>query len=263
MDKNLIKALLLVCFFSWSLVLVYRLLSGSSFYMTSEEFHSIYAILLTPIFKWIPGIVAICFSYKECIALKFFRKPQRGDLLAGLLGLIIPSLAVLLSLPFASLNPLTISLPTLGTLLFIIMPCNIFFALGEEVLWRGYFYTKTAHWNFLTQSLVIGCIWGVWHLPLISIGFDYPGHFLLGMCLMLLLTTGLSPVFLYYRLVGESLLAPTLLHGTFNTFAVFLLGFFAKPTLLIGGAGFIGAGIAWIFFIIYIQKLKKQTVQQA
>ncbi|MGE5196273.1 MAG: CPBP family intramembrane glutamic endopeptidase [Anaerolineae bacterium] len=227
--------------------------------MASEELHSIYAILLTPIFKWIPGIIAIYFSYKERMVLKFFKKPQRIDLWAGLLGLIIPLLAFLLSLPFTSLNSMTMSLPKLGALLFLVMPCNIFFALGEEVLWRGYFYEKTVHWNFLKQSLVIGCIWGFWHLPLISIGFDYPGHLLLGTCLMLLLTTGLSPVFLYYRLAGESLLAPTLLHGIFNTFAVFLFAFFAKPTLLVGGAGFIGAGIAWIFFIIYTQKLKNKV----
>jgi len=228
--------------------------------MSSDE-SNMFLVYLTPIFKWVPGIVAIFFSYKERIAFNYFITSLSTALSACLLGVTIPTVAFLLSLPFTQLKLVGHSPQTLCLLLFYTMPCNILFALGEEVMWRGYFLAKITRHSFLQQSLLTGCVWGLWHLPLISIGYDYPGHPFLGLCLMLLLTTGISPVFLYYRLKGNSLLPPTLLHGIFNTCTVFLFSFFKIPSLLLGGFGLIGAIVTWVYFIIYMRKLKTLEIE--
>jgi hypothetical protein len=46
--------------------------------------------------------------------------------------------------------------------------------LSEEFGWRGYVLPRfQAKWNALLSSLVLGVIWGVWHLPLIKAGMSF------------------------------------------------------------------------------------------
>ena len=45
--------------------------------------------------------------------------------------------------------------------------------LSEEFGWRGYVLPRfQAKWNALVSSLVLGVIWGVWHLPLLQAGMS-------------------------------------------------------------------------------------------
>ena len=45
--------------------------------------------------------------------------------------------------------------------------------LSEEFGWRGYVLPRfQAKWNALVSSLVLGVIWGVWHLPLLQAGMQ-------------------------------------------------------------------------------------------
>src|SRR5215212_5767071 len=55
-------------------------------------------------------------------------------------------------------------IPALITLSFSIFPGS---ALGEEIGWRGYALPRLqAGRSALRASLIIGMLWGVWHLPL-------------------------------------------------------------------------------------------------
>jgi len=46
--------------------------------------------------------------------------------------------------------------------------------MSEEFGWRGYVLPRfQAKWNALVSSLVLGVIWGVWHLPLIKAGMSF------------------------------------------------------------------------------------------
>ncbi len=41
------------------------------------------------------------------------------------------------------------------------------FALGEEIGWRGFLLRKLPkNFSFLSRALVVGVIWGSWHIPL-------------------------------------------------------------------------------------------------
>lgn len=62
-----------------------------------------------------------------------------------------------------------------GTLLY-----SIIFAFGEEYGWRGYLQQKWAKTNNLTGFIVLGTVWGFWHLPAILQGHNYPEYPILG-----------------------------------------------------------------------------------
>jgi uncharacterized protein len=64
-------------------------------------------------------------------------------------------------------NPfdLTLFLKQLGNAI----PLVILGPLSEEIGWRGYALDRLqTKWNALTSSLILGLVWGFWHLPLFA-----------------------------------------------------------------------------------------------
>jgi membrane protease YdiL (CAAX protease family) len=90
---------------------------------------------------------------------------------------------------------------------------------GEELAWRGFALPRLqARWSALTSSLVLGCAWALFHLPLFwGIGSSQagmpPASFLLGALGLSLLYT-----WLFNNTRGSVLLA-TLLHAATNTWS--------------------------------------------
>ena len=69
------------------------------------------------------------------------------------------------------------------------LPLLILGPLSEEIGWRGYALPRLqTRWNALTSSVIVGVIWGLWHLPLFmmvgtsqhELGMSFIG-FLIGM----------------------------------------------------------------------------------
>jgi hypothetical protein len=90
------------------------------------------------------------------------------------------------------------------------------FQAGEEIGWRGYALPRlTARLGLGGASVVLGLIWGVWHLPLFFIaGTDTTGQslpfFVLGVS-----TISVALAWLYAR-TGGSLLLVMLMHAASN-----------------------------------------------
>ena len=61
---------------------------------------------------------------------------------------------------------------------------NAIAALGEEVGWRGWWASQRQGQNFWVNAVVIGAIWGLWHLPINMVGYNYPGANRVAACSM-------------------------------------------------------------------------------
>jgi CAAX protease family protein len=96
--------------------------------------------------------------------------------------------------------------------------------VGEELGWRGYALPKLlAERSALAASLILGALWGAWHLPT----FFVPGapQYGLPFSAFLLLTVAYSVVigWLFVQARGSVLIA-SLLHGAINFSQGFFLG---------------------------------------
>jgi uncharacterized protein len=109
----------------------------------------------------------------------------------------------------------------LAILTFVGVPIGTMLAFGEEFGWRGYLLPKLLPLGEVKAALIVGLIWGPWHLPVLIVGLNYPEQpitavlavFLLSATLLSLLHTR------FYVASGYSLIAVSLLHGSLNTFS--------------------------------------------
>jgi uncharacterized protein len=105
----------------------------------------------------------------------------------------------------------------------------IVIAFGEEYGWRGYLQSELFKMGRVRGVLLLGVIWGVWHWPLILMGYNYPGHPLLGLLLMTLYTTGLAVVLGYCVLKSGSILLSSYQHALNNQVVAFIVALGFKP----------------------------------
>lgn len=102
-------------------------------------------------------------------------------------------------------------------------------AFGEEFGWRGYLQTEVFKLGRRRGVILLGVIWGAWHWPIILMGFNYPGHPLLGVLLMTLYTTGLAVVLGYAVLRTGSVLLSSFLHALNNQAVAYLVAIGLRP----------------------------------
>lgn len=130
-------------------------------------------------------------------------------------------------------------------------------ALGEEFGWRGLLWHELKPLGFWRASLVIGFFWGLWHLPVIVNGYNYPGHPVAGPVMMTLLTILLSPLIGYVRLRADSVFAAAVFHGTFNaaaTLVIFLQGGNVVVTGITGAIGLATLLLADVFLWLHLRR---------
>jgi uncharacterized protein len=126
---------------------------------------------------------------------------------------------------------------------------NSIFAFGEEYGWRGFLLPKLLPLGRTRAHLIGGVIWGLWHAPLVLMGFNYPGFPWIGVVMMCALTTLLGIFESEWTLKYNSVLLASFIHGAFNAQAygiwrVIVPG--AQP-LLGGLGGLVGlAGVAML-----------------
>ncbi len=133
--------------------------------------------------------------------------------------------------------------PSLFLLTVLVTPfINALFGLGEEIGWRGYLLPHLMPLGKKRAYLLTGLIWGLWHAPLVLVGFNYPGHPYLGVGMMCLFTTALG---LYIGAMAqryESTLLAGWMHGLVNSqgYGIWRILFPTMNPLLGGAAGLVG-----------------------
>lgn len=89
--------------------------------------------------------------------------------------------------------------------------------LGEEIGWRGFALPKLLQESrAVTAGLILGGIWGVWHLPLFSIPGNFHVHVPLLPFVLQILAFSVLYTWMYIHTEGN-LLLPHLFHTASNT----------------------------------------------
>jgi len=139
-------------------------------------------------------------------------------------------------------------LPVLFVVTIIVAPfVNGLLGLGEELGWRGYLLPKLIVLGKLKAYLLVGIVWGLWHLPLILIGFTYPGQPFLGTLAFMALTITFGMYLNELTLRHRSSILAGWAHGVFNSqkLGVWALLFPSINSLIGGFAGIVGI-MVWL-----------------
>jgi len=104
----------------------------------------------------------------------------------------------------------------------------------EEIGWRGFAFPRLQRLHGpLVGSLVLGALWGLWHLPLFLIpSWDTPHGSLLDVALFVTwaVSTTIVITWVFNNTKGSVLLA-ILAHGSINSAAVAVYGLFPAPAV--------------------------------
>jgi uncharacterized protein len=139
---------------------------------------------------------------------------------------------------------------------------NGIFILGEEFGWRAYLQPKLMPLGGRKAMLLMGVIWGVWHWPVILMGyeygFNYPGATWFG-CIVFLWFIFLLATFLGWATVRAGSVWPAVIgHGAINGIANIVVFFVrGEPNPLLGPAvvGVISSvGFAVVALTIFLRR---------
>lgn len=124
---------------------------------------------------------------------------------------------------------------------------------GEEFGWRGYLLPKLMPLGKLRAYIIMGIIWGLWHLPLVIGGFTYPGYPVIGVIALIMLTTAFGIVLNELRLRYQSSILAGWVHGLFNSqkLGVWPLLFPGVNPLLGGFPGLVGIAV-WLALGVWL-----------
>lgn len=126
-------------------------------------------------------------------------------------------------------------------------------AFGEEYGWRGYLQSELIKMGRVRGVLLLGVIWGLWHAPIIAMGYNYPDNPALGVVLMTGYTVLLGFVLGYAMLKSGSVLLAAFLHALNNQVVSFFMLVVYRPesSIFAFGAGIYGlATLAVIVLLI-------------
>jgi membrane protease YdiL (CAAX protease family) len=186
-----------------------------------------------------------------------------GSVLFGQADLVANALTLLPAQNAGQVAQLSAAIPpfwgliglALGGALLAGFTINGLFAFGEEYGWRGWLADELRPLGAFWANVITGVLWGLWHAPLILLGFNYGAYGRIGAAFMVALCIPFSFLLWRARDVTGSLLAPAVLHGAFNGFAgVFLVLLVDTNPLIAAPVGLIGAGafavVAGLFWLL-------------
>lgn len=184
------------------------------------------------IFSFIPATLALIINKKEggnWKDLKFFKPSFKPSLIAFLVPILffvtVISTQILLDIR---------SMPDwskLGTPLVVVMflvigyPINAFLIMGEEIGWRGYLQEKLMNgFGGFKGILLLGLIWGLWHMPVALQGYNFPDHpYIEAFITYPLVGISLSLIIAYFGFNRYSIFIGTIVHTSNNHFGGTLL----------------------------------------
>lgn len=161
----------------------------------------------------------------------------------------------------SQINPWTVvvSQAVIGVIIAPIV--NALPVLGEEFGWRAYLQPKLMALGGRKAMVLMGIIWGMWHWPVILMGYEYgftyPGATWLGCLVFPWFTFVFGTLIGWAALRAGSVWPAVIGHGAINGFANIVVFFIrGEPQLLLGPAvnGIIGSiGFAVVALVIFLR----------
>jgi membrane protease YdiL (CAAX protease family) len=153
---------------------------------------------------------------------------------AGLFFLLFPRYfdstfqTIRLQIAFSGQDPSAVDIPQLllvqALLAVGIAPLvNGIATFGEEFGWRAYLLPKLGSLGVKKALLLSSIIWGVWHWPVIAMGYNYGSDYFgapwLGLLMMVWTTLGFGVFMGWLTLRGRSVWPAVIAHGAINGIA--------------------------------------------
>jgi len=110
---------------------------------------------------------------------------------------------------------------------------GLIISFGEEYGWRGYLQSELNRIGRVRGTLLLGAIWGIWHWPVIWMGYNYPGQPLLGSLLMVLYCVELAFFLAYAVFKSKGIWTAAYLHALNNQTVSFFAFAVVAPTSVI------------------------------
>lgn len=159
-----------------------------------------------------------------------------------------------------------IGLIQIATAVLIAPFINAIPAFGEEFGWRGYLQWKLRPLGWFPMLGWMGVIWGVWHWPLIAMGYEYgdayPGFPWLGMLVFLVFTASVGAILAWAAERTDSCLPAALGHGVVNGVAalgvLFAAGESASPLLGPAAVGLV-AGVGFVLLAVLVARAQPRA----
>lgn len=135
---------------------------------------------------------------------------------------------------------------------FAVLPINVLIssipAFGEELGWRGFLTTALAPLGFWRSALLGGLIWGVWHAPVILLGYNFARPDGWGLLLMCGFTITVGVLLQWSRYWTRNVWVAAVGHGALNASAPLTLTWLSTSSdaafaTVLGVPGWIAMGV--------------------
>jgi len=132
---------------------------------------------------------------------------------------------------------------------------GLIIAFGEEYGWRGFLQTELTRLGRVRGVLLLGIIWGIWHWPIIWMGYNYPGQPVLGSLLMVAYCIILAYFLAYAVFKSKGIWTAAYLHALNNQALSFLMIAVVAPTntLYSFGIGLPTLGLGAIIVLLLLR----------
>lgn len=154
-----------------------------------------------------------------------------------------------------------------GTVIASFVP-NGLLALGEEIGWRGYLQPALMRLGAFGAVAVTGLLWGLWHAPLLLLGYNYGFADARAVIFMVIACIAIGSWFGWLRLHSGGVWAPALAHGALNAaasayllVAVVVVPHPAYLATALGPFGWLAFGAAGLLLLIWWRTSRRSDLR--
>ena len=147
-------------------------------------------------------------------------------------------------------SPWVVAIAQLASIPIAAFTVNAVLALGEEIGWRGFLVPALRRYGTWPALIVSGIVWGLWHAPVILLGYNFARPSAIGLLLMVAGCLIWGVLLGLLRLRSGAVWPAVFAHGAMNASMGLPMLFFAAgshpdPALMLGfgASGWIAGGL--------------------